>query len=388
MREGSDNDRGMMNTLCNHCNGPGEITKRHNKAKESSIHLHHRNKMVFPCSKFVSQLTKAFIAHEKAGRPLDAQTKMDHSMDKTQPMELAAAKEVACDAHPNDFAAAADHIGERVNETFSAAVRNRACLQSSHGRGSVPLAQLVAVLATEVEEEAVEAVVMGKETAEAVVALGMLPAVIVCLSMELTSLIHSAASPQTNGIDLAAMAGNWFSACTTMPTVNKLGAVKEETGAAQLRPWKPRFKPSRWLPLLPHRLVRSPLTRPMQIRLVLALDLAVVSTNGDTVVIPDNHWIHLIDRATGMCPKSRFQMFQAMLFRTGESMKHLVEQSMNYPFLSPLVEMKLAALLTLLVQVGIGSCVFHRRHSQCLWSQWSPTGLCHSCGLLCHKDCH
>ena len=59
-------------------------------------------------------------------RLLDAQTKKDYLMDKTQPVELAAAKEVARAAHPNDFGAAANCIGEQVGETSSAAVWNRA----------------------------------------------------------------------------------------------------------------------------------------------------------------------------------------------------------------------------------------------------------------------
>ena len=82
--------------------------------------------MVFPRSEFISQLTKAFIAYKKDGRPLDAQTKMDYLMEKTQPVELAAAKEVACATHPNHFAAAAIYISERASEIFLAAVQNRA----------------------------------------------------------------------------------------------------------------------------------------------------------------------------------------------------------------------------------------------------------------------
>ena len=90
--------------------------------------MHYKNELVFPWSKFVSQLTKACIAYEKASRPLNALTKMDCLMDKPQPEELAAAKEVTHAAHPNDFAAAANCIGERISEIFSAAIRNRARL--------------------------------------------------------------------------------------------------------------------------------------------------------------------------------------------------------------------------------------------------------------------
>ena len=82
-------------------------------------------------SEFISQLTKAFVACKMDCRPLDAQTKMDYLMDKTQPSELAAAKEVACVTHPNDFAAAANCIGDQVSWTISAAVWNRAHPQNS-----------------------------------------------------------------------------------------------------------------------------------------------------------------------------------------------------------------------------------------------------------------
>ena len=46
VREGSDDGRGMMTTLRNHYNGPGEVTKRHNEAKELLTHLHYNNAFV------------------------------------------------------------------------------------------------------------------------------------------------------------------------------------------------------------------------------------------------------------------------------------------------------------------------------------------------------
>ena len=46
VREGSNNGRGMMTTLRGHCNGPGEVTKQYNKAKEQLLHLHHKNEMI------------------------------------------------------------------------------------------------------------------------------------------------------------------------------------------------------------------------------------------------------------------------------------------------------------------------------------------------------
>ena len=77
----------------------------------------------------------------------------------------------------------------------------------------------------------------------------------------------------------------------------------------------------------------------MQIRLALALDLAVVSTNRGVVAVdvPDNYRVHPI----AVWLLSRFLMCSAMLFRLGESMKRLVEQSTNYLLLIPQVEMRL-----------------------------------------------
>ena len=89
----------------------------------------------------------------------------------------------------------------------------------------------------------------------------------------------------------------------------------------------------------------------MQIELAQDPDLEDDSTNGDVAMaVPDNYRIHPI----AVCLPSRFLMCPAMLFRLGESMKRPAEQSTNYPLLMPQVKMKLAALLTLLVQVGIG----------------------------------
>ena len=85
--------------------------------------------------------------------------------------------------------------------------------------------------------------------------------------------------------------------------------------------------------------------------LVLDPDLAVVCTNGDAVGVPDSQRVLPI----AMYLLSGFLMFPEMLFRLGESIKRLVEQSTNYPLLIPQVEMKLTVLRTLLVQVGIGS---------------------------------
>ena len=112
---------------------------------------------------------------------------------------------------------------------------------------SVPLAQLVAILATEAEEEVAEAVAMISETAEAMEVMRTIPALIICPLMELMSLIPSTVSPQTNGTSLAAMIVNRFSACTAAPTLSGLlleeaEAVKEEAGAMQLWPWRPGLK--------------------------------------------------------------------------------------------------------------------------------------------------
>ena len=52
---------------------------------------------------------------------------------------------------------------------------------------------------------------------------------------------------------------------------------------------------------------------------------------------------------------SGFLVFPGMLFRLEESTKRLVEPSTIYLLLMPQAEMRLTALLTLHVQVGIGS---------------------------------
>ena len=102
----------------------------------------------------------------------------------------------------------------------------------------MPLAQLVAVPATEAEEEAMVAVAMDMETAEAV---GTISALIECPLTEWMSMIPSTVSPQMNGTSLATMAENRFSVCATAPTVSNLPlveteAVKEEAGVVRLRP--------------------------------------------------------------------------------------------------------------------------------------------------------
>ena len=138
----------------------------------------------------------------------------------------------------------------------------------------MPLAPVVAVLATEAEEVAEEAVVIAVEVAEAVEAEGTIPAPIVCPLMESISLIPFTVSPQMNGINLAIMAANRYSACKTVPTVSSLlleeaEEVKEEAGAAQLLLWRPAFRPLRQLPLLPHRSVRSLLTNQLPVVIFL-----------------------------------------------------------------------------------------------------------------------
>ena len=106
--QASNDGRRMMTALRNHYNGPGEVTKRYKKAEERLKGLHYRNESVFPWSTFVSELTKCFTAYEKAGRPIDPRTKMDHLMTKCLPNELAPVKEVARTQHPNDIHAAAN----------------------------------------------------------------------------------------------------------------------------------------------------------------------------------------------------------------------------------------------------------------------------------------
>ena len=87
---------------------------------------------------------------------------------------------------------------------------------------SVLLARLVAVLATEAEEEAQEAMVMAVEAAEAVEAEGIIPAPIMCPSMEsdISDPFHSFTTD--NGTSLAIMATNRCSVCKTVPMVSSL----------------------------------------------------------------------------------------------------------------------------------------------------------------------
>ena len=101
---------------------------------------------------------------------------------------------------------------------------------------SVLLAPMVAVLATEAEEEAV---VIAVEATGAVEAEGIIPPPIVCPLMESMSLTPFAVSPQMNGTNLATMVANRCSACVTVATVSSLlpeqaEEVEEEAGAAQL----------------------------------------------------------------------------------------------------------------------------------------------------------
>ena len=138
--------------------------------------------------------------------------------------------------HPNNYADAVNCISERVMRHSRLLFKTELdCKvpteEETTGDMSVLLAQLVAVLATEVEVEA----------AKVVVAKGTIPVPIVCLSVESMSLIPSTVSPQMNGTSLATMAENRFSVCATAPTVSNLPlveteAVKEEAGVVRLQP--------------------------------------------------------------------------------------------------------------------------------------------------------
>ena len=109
--------------------------------------------------------------------------------------------------------------------------------EATTGGMSMSLSPVAAVLAAEVEEEAV---VTAVEAAEAVEAEATTPALIACPLMESISLIPFAVLLQTNGTSSATMAANRYSACETMPTVNSLlleeaEEEEEEAGAARLQ---------------------------------------------------------------------------------------------------------------------------------------------------------
>ena len=114
-------------------------------------------------------------------------------------------------------------------------------MENQPGIMSVSLAQPMVIWATEAGEEAMVVMASAKGTTEAMVAMGMPPAMTLLPSTELTSLIPSTVSPKMNGNALAAMVGNKSSPHATMPMVNKLPlveaeAVKEEAQTAQLQP--------------------------------------------------------------------------------------------------------------------------------------------------------
>ena len=126
---------------------------------------------------------------------------MDYLMEKTQPVELAAAKEVARAAHPTTLLLQPiTLVKESVTHSWLLSKTEPDCKapveEATTDNVSVPLAPMAAVLATEADKEAVEIAV---EAAEAVEAEGTVPAPIVCPLMESMSLIPFAVSPQMNG---------------------------------------------------------------------------------------------------------------------------------------------------------------------------------------------
>ena len=57
----------MMADLREHYDGPGEVNKRHAKAKQRLTELHYQNERVFSWSQFTAELMKCFMIYEKVG---------------------------------------------------------------------------------------------------------------------------------------------------------------------------------------------------------------------------------------------------------------------------------------------------------------------------------
>ena len=57
----------MMQALRDHYDGPGEVSKQYNKARDELKGIHYANASLFPFNLYVSKLKKIFWIYEKAG---------------------------------------------------------------------------------------------------------------------------------------------------------------------------------------------------------------------------------------------------------------------------------------------------------------------------------
>ena len=130
--ENSNDGRGMWHALSQHYDGPGEVQKRYNKAKENLRGLHYSNEVQMSWSEFVSRYLKCMDTFEKARQPKTNIEKMEILMEKIKDTNLNAVKEVARDRYADNIIGAMNYIGERVSEIHSAAIRAR---QRTQGRG-------------------------------------------------------------------------------------------------------------------------------------------------------------------------------------------------------------------------------------------------------------
>ena len=117
--------RRMFRALQDHFNGPGEVSKRYNKAKDELKSIHYGNELVFPFASYVGRLKRIFRTYEQAGRPYTEAQKVETMLDNTRPKELDSAKETVFHNYRNDFEAAANYLSERVSSHFAHAVRRR-----------------------------------------------------------------------------------------------------------------------------------------------------------------------------------------------------------------------------------------------------------------------
>ena len=120
-----DDGRNMMQALRDHYDGPGEVSKRYNKAKDELKGIHYASEGAFPFSLYVSKLKKIFRIYEKAGRPYTGAQQVETMLDGIRPKELEPAKEIALKDHRDDFESAANYLSERVSSLFANAVRRR-----------------------------------------------------------------------------------------------------------------------------------------------------------------------------------------------------------------------------------------------------------------------
>ena len=131
-----DDGRNMMRALRDHFDGPGEVSKRYNKAKDELKGIHYASEGVFPFSLYISKLKKIFRIYDKADRPYTGSQQVETMLDGIRPKELEPAKEIALKDHKDDFESAANYLSERVSSLFANAVRKREARRGTTNRST------------------------------------------------------------------------------------------------------------------------------------------------------------------------------------------------------------------------------------------------------------